>query len=675
MKKAFIFILFTLLSFFFWCCAKVNLKKIMDEVNLKDYSNQKVNADIQTNLAELKNKYKIDFQVTFNYNELARFENSTIKITRKQSDSTLIIKIELTYKNSSESKLFKVYIAKLENPQPGPNPGPNPNPSPNPQPGPNPTPPAPTPDPIPPTPTPQNDHPVINAIKANKGEKVTAIGYITAFYLNFGVALQDSTGGITLKSSKTDSVKFEKIQALFGKYVKVIGTRDEYNGLSQINKITKIEEIKDPKEQFPKAIDITKVDFQERQKDLQSRLVNITNAKVKSFKKDKKFGNIDVVFEFFGKQLAFRYDSRVNKAKWASILDKLQIGKSYDLANLVFSYYNKPQCSVSESFEFKVHVNQSGKINVFFDLQGGTLAGGAEPQIIDVNSTATNPGSPTKKNYEFLGWSKTGKSNDIFNFNAKLSEDTTLKAVYKYNGPAEDFDDVNGYYSSARGLEGDALRARLKQIIDKPATSYDTAWDALRKADESIANPGYFYLAYTGDSPRYQYSVNSRKDWNREHVVPNSKLSQHGIPKGELHNLRACDIKTNSSRSNYPFVEGSGENRAIGGNTYYPGDEHVGDIARICLYMALRYNFPLHKVGKLETFLKWHRQDPVNEFEKRRNNILAQYQKNRNPFIDNPQFVEKIFGSGKSISLNDVMTNLYLQQIKPVCVFTQRFEF
>ena len=118
----------------------------------------------------------------------------------------------------------------------------------------------------------------------------------------------------------------------------------------------------------------------------------------------------------------------------------------------------------------------------------------------------------------------------------------------------------------------------------------------------------------------------------------------------------------------YPFVERSGTNKAINGNTYYPGDEHVGDIARICLYMALRYNFPFKKVGKLETFLKWHSQDPVNEFEKRRNNILAQYQKNRNSFIDNPKFVEKIFENVKTTSLNEVMFSLYLQLVKPVCM-------
>ncbi len=667
MKKAFVLVLIAMLSFFFYCCSKVNLNTIMNEVSLKDYSNKRVNTNIQTNLEELKNKYKVDIKVEFNDNEIASYENSTIKINKKSEDSTLIVKITVSYKNKQLTKLFKIFIAKIDNTLPEPSPTPDPNPQPNPNP--------PTPSPEPqPNPTPKNQHPVIKAVQAKDNEKVTAIGWIVAYYLNFGVALQDSTGGITLKSGKNDKVKFSQIQALVGKYVQVSGTRTVYNGLVQISKITEIKEIANPEEHFPTALDITKLDIAKHQARLQSTLVSITNAKVKSFDKDKKFGNINIIFEFFGKQLTFRYDSRVNKAKWAPILENLKPGKSYDLTNLVFSFYNQPQCSVSESFEFKPHVNESGKINVFFDLDGGTIAGGVQPQIIEVGQTAKNPGNPTKQNYEFLGWSKTGKTNDIFNFNAKLTEDTTLKAVYKYNGPAEDLDEVNGYYSSVKGLEGDALRARLKQIIDKPATSYDTALEALRKADESITNPGYFYLAYTGDSPRYQYSINSKDGWNREHVVPNHKLKEHGIAKGELHNLRACDIKTNSSRSNYPFVEGSGENKAINGNTYYPGDEHVGDIARICLYMALRYNFPLKKVGKLETFLKWHRQDPVNEFEKRRNNILAQYQKNRNPFIDNPQFVEKIFGNAKTTSLNEVMFSLYLQLVKPVCMFGQKLD-
>ncbi len=203
MKKAFVLLLVAMLSFFFYCCTKVNLNTIMNEVSLKDYSNKRINADIQTNLEELKNKYKVDIKVGFNDNEIASYENSTIKINKKSEDSTLIVKITVSYKNQQLTKLFKIFIAKIDNTLPEPSPTPDPNPQPNPNP--------PTPSPEPePNPTPKNQHPVIKAVKANDNEKVTAIGWIVAYYLNFGVTLQDSTGGITLKSVKTTQLSLVK---------------------------------------------------------------------------------------------------------------------------------------------------------------------------------------------------------------------------------------------------------------------------------------------------------------------------------------------------------------------------------------------------------------------------------------------------------------------------------
>jgi hypothetical protein len=56
-------------------------------------------------------------------------------------------------------------------------------------------------------------------------------------------------------------------------------------------------------------------------------------------------------------------------------------------------------------------------------------------------------------------------------------------------------------------------------------------------------------------------------------------------------------------------------------------------------------------------FLEWHVEDPVDDFESNRNDILYGYQSNRNPFIDHPELVERIWGSttlssGESISLS-----------------------
>ena len=40
---------------------------------------------------------------------------------------------------------------------------------------------------------------------------------------------------------------------------------------------------------------------------------------------------------------------------------------------------------------------------------------------------------------------------------------------------------------------------------------------------------------------------------------------------------------------------------------------------------------------------RWHRQDPVSQKEIDRNKlILTKYQKNRNPFVECPQLVDKV---------------------------------
>ena len=48
--------------------------------------------------------------------------------------------------------------------------------------------------------------------------------------------------------------------------------------------------------------------------------------------------------------------------------------------------------------------------------------------------------------------------------------------------------------------------------------------------------------------------------------------------------------------------------------------------------------------GKLDTLLDWNELDPVNDFEIRRNNLVyANYQGNRNPFVDHPEWVRVVF--------------------------------
>jgi len=151
--------------------------------------------------------------------------------------------------------------------------------------------------------------------------------------------------------------------------------------------------------------------------------------------------------------------------------------------------------------------------------------------------------------------------------------------------------------------------------------------------------------------------------WNREHVYPRSlgtpNLGEVGAG-ADAHHLRSCDVDRNSDRGNKKFFAGAG-NSYSSGNNWYPGDEWKGDIARMMMYMYLRYgNQCLPKnvangvinasdTNMINLLLQWNAEDPVSQYEDNRNNYLGNTfnfygQGNRNPFIDNPFLATLIWG-------------------------------
>lgn len=163
--------------------------------------------------------------------------------------------------------------------------------------------------------------------------------------------------------------------------------------------------------------------------------------------------------------------------------------------------------------------------------------------------------------------------------------------------------------------------------------------DYLYEADASLSDPEYVVLMYTGEQrPRAEYqqgNLSEGETFNTEHIFPQSKLESE-IAKSDLHLLRVADVDINSKRSNYPFTAGNGEAKLVNGNSWYPGDQWKGDVARIVMYTHLRYGEEISEVGNLELFLQWNAEDPVSAFELQRNEVIETAQGNRNPFIDNP---------------------------------------
>lgn len=151
--------------------------------------------------------------------------------------------------------------------------------------------------------------------------------------------------------------------------------------------------------------------------------------------------------------------------------------------------------------------------------------------------------------------------------------------------------------------------------------------------------------------------------WNREHTYPRSvgtpDLGLDG-PGADVHHLRASDVNRNANRGNTKFGPGSG-NSGYYGSFWYPGDEWKGDIARMMMYMYLRYgnqclpknvcvgNTVASDSNMVDLLLQWNAEDPVSEIEDRRNTYLGNLsnfyaQGNRNPFIDNPYLATLIWG-------------------------------
>ncbi|OLP65148.1 Extracellular ribonuclease precursor [Bacillus pumilus] len=227
---------------------------------------------------------------------------------------------------------------------------------------------------------------------------------------------------------------------------------------------------------------------------------------------------------------------------------------------------------------------------------------------------------------------------------------------------------VDAYYQSANGKSGPALKKALHDIIDDHTQlSYSEVWNALKATDEDPHNRNNVLLFYSGVSRSKQANGGNVGQWNREHVWAKSH-GNFGTSQGpgtDLHHLRATDVQTNSTRGNLDFDLGGNEYKGAPGN-YYDGDSFEphnrvkGDVARMLFYMAVRYegddrfpdlelnnkvnngSAPLH--GKMSVLLKWHKQDPVDQIERNRNNIIDQsYQHNRNPFIDHPEWASAIW--------------------------------
>ncbi|MDT0435972.1 MULTISPECIES: endonuclease I family protein [Streptomyces] len=224
------------------------------------------------------------------------------------------------------------------------------------------------------------------------------------------------------------------------------------------------------------------------------------------------------------------------------------------------------------------------------------------------------------------------------------------------------------YYKNAVGKTGTSLKSSLHTIISSQSKiSYSAVWDALKATDQDPNNSSNVILLYSGVSRAKSLNGGDVGDWNREHTWAKShgNFGEATGPGTDLHHLRAADVQVNSTRGNLDFDNGgssvtNGGGSKVDSDSFEPRDADKGDVARMILYMAVRYEGddgwadlePNEKVnngsnpymGKLSVLKQWNEQDPPSAFEEKRNDVIYNtYQHNRNPFIDHPEWVEAIW--------------------------------
>ncbi len=218
-------------------------------------------------------------------------------------------------------------------------------------------------------------------------------------------------------------------------------------------------------------------------------------------------------------------------------------------------------------------------------------------------------------------------------------------------------------YDELSELSQSALLQSLRTLMTsthKKQSSYD---DCRNMADETDCENGNtsiitIYTSYASSQSEYS----GGNGWNREHVWPKSLGGFETSGAGaDLHHIRPSENRTNSNRGNLKYGEVSGGKSSTGnlsgivggtyGSYFEPLDNVKGDVARICLYVYVRWGGQYSKCSSItnvfqsvDVLLEWCEMDPVDTWEMGRNEVVEAYQGNRNVFIDYPELAWMIFG-------------------------------
>lgn len=226
----------------------------------------------------------------------------------------------------------------------------------------------------------------------------------------------------------------------------------------------------------------------------------------------------------------------------------------------------------------------------------------------------------------------------------KRSPFGTFVIPYEFQGKYS-----NAYYNTTENKTEASLRSELSSIISTSYTqlSYNVARDNMYATLDN--NNGVVECVYTGRTATFNSrSGANANSFNCEHTFPQSLFNKNLPMRSDIHHLFSTDVTANGQRGNYPFAVVSNPTWQQGGSKkgsgiFEPRDAQKGATARAMMYFVLRYqDYANFYAGQKSILRQWHTAHPPTVAEKTRNDGIYALQNNRNPFVDYPQFAERI---------------------------------
>ena len=219
-----------------------------------------------------------------------------------------------------------------------------------------------------------------------------------------------------------------------------------------------------------------------------------------------------------------------------------------------------------------------------------------------------------------------------------------LRIPYKFQGRYS-----KTYYNATENKTESALRTQLKSTISAGylQLSYNSARDKMYGNLDNVN--GDVECVYTGRTATFNTRTGANANsFNCEHTFPQGFFNSALPMKSDIHHLFSTDVTANSQRGSLPFGTVTNPSWQVGGSkknssTFEPRNAQKGATARAMMYFVLRYqDYSNHFAGQENILRQWHNQFLPNQQEKDRNDGIFQLQNNRNPFVDYPQFAERI---------------------------------